>query len=152
MNQKKYYRTLNSPLLEINDSRIIVTGFIVFILLTIPSFIRIYFEYKLIYVIVIRLLSLLYVLHKVESLNRNRLFWGLIAVLYPPLALIILGLSNFKIHIKPIKEIIKNYRLKYNSEISKLKKTEQYTINAELKLKNEYQIALKMQFLKNWVN
>ncbi|WP_010518809.1 hypothetical protein [Croceivirga radicis] len=134
MNSKKYYRILNIPLQEKDDSQIILGGIFIFIIIIVTKILPIDFEFRVVIQFIILLFSSAWAAHRAEILNRNIIVWGILGFIFPPITLIILGLLGTRIGIEPIKKIVSKYR----------KKFEETTLNIELPEKDEIKFKSKV--------
>ncbi len=119
MNPKKYYKLLNIPLVEEADTKIIALGCFT-ILFSITIIISDLPKQLSVILLLIRIFSFFYAIHKAELLNRNKFFWGILSLITPSIALITIGLLHFNIDIKPLKTLVKNHRDEYQKKVSNL--------------------------------
>jgi hypothetical protein len=134
MNRKKYSRILNIPLQEKDDSQIIFGGVLILILAVVINILPIDFEFRIVIQFILLLLSTAWAAHRAEVLNRNKIVWGLLGFIFPPITLIVLGFLETKIGISSIKKIVNEYRKKY----------EEKTLHIELPVKDGIEFKSKI--------
>jgi hypothetical protein len=97
----------------------------------------------------IRIIVVIYVARIAGKLNRSQFGWGLFALIFPPIALIIIGFFGYKIEQGEIKDLVDTIRLDYRAEVLHLKQTLDVS-NAEFEkieadLKREYESNLRIR-------
>jgi len=143
MNSKKYHRILNIPLQEKDDSQIIFGGVMILVVGGVVSILHIDFEFRIVIQLILVFLSTAWAVHRAEILNRNKIVWGILGFIFPPIALIILGLLETKIGVGPIKKIINEYRKKYEEKTSNIELPEKAGVQVKSKIYSELSIQLK---------
>ena len=143
MNPKKYFRILNLPLQEKDDLQIIFGGILILFLAVVINILPIDFEFRFVIQFILLLFSTSWAVHRAEVLNRNKIIWGILGFIFPPITLIILGLLETKIGISPIKKIVNKYRKKYEEKTLNIELPEKEGIEFKSKIYNELSTQLK---------
>lgn len=96
-----------------------------------------YDTFKDVVIVLTHIISMVLAVKVAKSLQRRSFFWGLLALIAPPVALIILGLMDRKIdnELIPIYNI---HKLNYKNEIEKLNNR----MNCKVLNKNDYDIEV----------
>lgn len=143
MNSKEYSTILNIPLQEKEDSQIIRGGIFMLILSVIINLLDIKFEILVVLQFIISVFSALWAVHRAEILNRNKFFWGVLAFLFPPIILTILGFLKTNIKISSINSLVNEYQKKYELKTQNIEFPQKDKIELKSKIYNELSFQLK---------
>jgi|GEM_PF-4512307 len=143
MKSKKYFRILNIPLQEKDDSQIIFGGILILMLVVVINILPINSEFRIIIQLMLFLFSTAWAIHRAEVLNRNKIFWGILGFIFPPITLIILGFLETKIGVNPIKKIVSEYRRRFEEKTLNIELPEKDRIEFKSKIYEELSSQLK---------
>ena len=143
MNSKEYSTILNIPLQEKEDSQILRGGIFMLIISVIINLLDLKFEVLIVLQFIISVFSALWAIHRAEILNRNKFFWGVLAFLFPPIILTILGFLKTNIKISSISNLVNEYRKKYELKTQNIDFPQKDKIELKSKIYNELSSELK---------
>jgi hypothetical protein len=143
MNSKEYSTILNIPLHEKEDSQILRGGILMLIITVIINLLNIKFEILIVLQFIISVFSALWAVHRAEILNRNKIYWGVLAFLFPPIVLTILGFLKTNIKISSINNLVTEYRKKYEFKTQDIDFPQKEKFALKSKIYNELSSQLK---------
>lgn len=101
-----------------------------------------YFSNWIIYILII-----VWVVRIAGKLNRSQILWGILAFIFGPVTLIVIGFMDYRIEDKNVKKILDELRLDYSSEYLHIKSTKDLTrvelAEVEVRLKEKFQQKLR---------
>jgi len=105
--------------------------------------------YPLLYISewLVTIATVIWVVKISTKLNRSPVIWGVCALLFPPVTLIVIGFQGYRIKDKIVRNIVSELRLDFESELLHIQSTKDLTEEefreVELKLKDKFNLKIK---------
>jgi hypothetical protein len=105
---------------------------------------------------VVTIATVIWVVKIAMKLKRSPIIWGLCALLFPPVTLIVIGFQGYKIGDKNVRNIVNELRLDFESELLHIRSTKDLTgeelSEVELKLKEKFNQKIRERIAEGRFN